>query len=281
MKQSESGQQALIVSLETVQREGLRVLFRAAPAKAADALGVRVTESGSELYLATREMPGIQFNKIMGLGVNRPVTPASLDAAADWLRRYCPPGSPLMLPPLEASPQLATWLAQRGFERQPVDAAVFHLPAHAALDLPRPDEARVRAVSPGEVRLFGQVICEGLGKPSAYAEWPAALVGQPGVTAYLAYDGAAAIGGAALFVSGLRAWLFLAATKPGCRNRGVQSALLARRITDGRNAGASVFSVETLRPAPGQDDVFASYRNVQRAGFELAYYRPNYCLSFS
>ncbi len=272
-------QRSLVISLETVQREGLRMLFRAAPAKVADALGVRVMECATELYLGTREMPGIQFNKIVGFGIDGPVTPARLDVAAGWLRQCCPAGSMLMLPPLEASPHLASWLAERGFERHAIDVSVFHLPDDAALDLPPPADIQVRAVSPHQASLFGRVISDGLGKTPAYAEWPAALVGQPGVTAYLAYDGPTAIGGAALFVSGVRAWLFLAASMPAYRKRGAQTALLAHRIKSGRDAGAKTFSVEVLRPVAGHDNMFASYRNVRRAGFELAYQRPNYRLS--
>jgi len=277
-ERSAAEQRALIVSLETVQREGLLVLFRAASQELRETLGMRIMERGSESYFATSTTPGFQFNKIMGFGLDEPVAPTRLDAAVEWLRRCCPPGSPLMLPPLDSSPCLADALAERGFQRYDIDAAVFHFPVHAAVEpLPTPGIS-VREVVASEARLFGEVICKGLEKPSRCAAWPAAFPGQPGVTAYLAYDGETAISGAVLFVSGTRAWLGSAATIREFRGRGAQSALLSHRVLDGRKAGATVFSVEALRPTPGKVDLFASYRNVCRMGFELAYHRPNYVL---
>jgi hypothetical protein len=279
VERSAADQRALVLSLEAVQRDGLRVLFGAASQQLRETLGMRTMEHGSESYFATSTTPGFQFNKVMGLGLDGPITSARLDVAADWLRRYCPPGSLLMLPPFDGSPTLARDLAQSGFERFDIDAAVFHLPAHAAVEPPSTPGISVRKVTPAETGLFGEVICEGLEKPSQCAAWPAAYAaGQPGMTAYLAYDGETAIGAAVLFVRGTRAWLGSATTIRAFRGRGAQSALLAQRIVDGRKQGATVFSVETLRPTPDKADIFSPYRNVRRMGFELAYFRPNYVL---
>jgi hypothetical protein len=242
---------ALIVSLETVQREGLQTFFRAAPVKVAEKFGIRVQQHGAKSYYATRDLPGFRFNRILGFGIDGPVTPECLDVAVDWLRHYCPPGSPLMLPPLDASPHLPAWLEECGLRRHDIDVAVFHLPEGALCEPPKQSGVQVRKVSPAEAGTFGQVICGGPGQPIEVAAWLAALVGQTGVTAYLAYEGETAIGGAALFVSGARARLFFAFTLPEFRRCGAQSALLAQRVADGRAAGATVFCVETLVPAQG------------------------------
>ena len=78
-------------------------------------------------------------------------------------------------------------------------------------------------------------------------------------------DGALA-GGAGLRVSDGIAQFCGASTLPAFRRRGVQSALLRRRLTDARDAGCDVAIVTTQ---PGSK----SNRNAQRQGFALLYPR--------
>ncbi|MEJ2340034.1 MAG: hypothetical protein P8Y15_14260 [Gemmatimonadales bacterium] len=67
-------------------------------------------------------------------------------------------------------------------------------------------------------------------------------------------------------LSGGIAQLCGAATLPEHRRRGVQTALLARRLADAAHAGCDVAVVTTQ---PGSK----SQENVQRRGFELLYTR--------
>ena len=64
------------------------------------------------------------------------------------------------------------------------------------------------------------------------------------------------------------AGLFGAGTRAQYRRRGVQSAMLQRRLEDAAEAGCDVAIVTTL---PGSD----SHRNVARRGFELMYTKIN------
>lgn len=76
-------------------------------------------------------------------------------------------------------------------------------------------------------------------------------------------DGAAAAAGM-LDVNGDVAALFATATRPAHRQRGLQSALLDFRLRLARERGCTIATIET---DPGS----ASQRNVERAGFRLAY----------
>ncbi len=84
-------------------------------------------------------------------------------------------------------------------------------------------------------------------------------------------------GAAAMYVHGAFAWLGIGATKPQMRKRGGQSALLARRIADARKFGARQASTETGVPQAGQPA--PSYANILKAGFSVAYVRPNWAES--
>ena len=82
--------------------------------------------------------------------------------------------------------------------------------------------------------------------------------------------------GAALRVSGGVGWLGIGATRPEHRGRGAQSALLAARIAAGLARGVEGFTTETGRPLPGEAG--PSFANIKRAGFRIAYDRPNWAL---
>ncbi|HEX9162790.1 MAG TPA: GNAT family N-acetyltransferase [Thermoanaerobaculia bacterium] len=93
---------------------------------------------------------------------------------------------------------------------------------------------------------------------------------------YIAYVDGEPAGSAAMFALQDRkvAGLFGAGTRERFRKRGVQSALLQRRLADAGNSGCDIAMVTTL---PGS----ASHRNVARRGFELLYTKISMRLPFS
>jgi GNAT superfamily N-acetyltransferase len=92
------------------------------------------------------------------------------------------------------------------------------------------------------------------------------FVSSEGMLRYTALlDGDAAGGGAVRYHDGI-AQLCGASTLPEQRLRGVQSALLHKRLTDAANAGCELATVVTQ---PGSK----SCENVQRKGFALLYLR--------
>ena len=100
------------------------------------------------------------------------------------------------------------------------------------------------------------------------------VVGRPGWSCYVAYDGDAPAGAGALFVHEGVGWLGYAATRRQFRGRGAQSAILAARIEDARQQGCTTVSTETGELEEGRPS--NSYRNIVRAGFREAGVRANY-----
>jgi len=92
------------------------------------------------------------------------------------------------------------------------------------------------------------------------------LTGAPGFIRYVARVEGKGVGEAAMRIDGDLAQLAGAGTLPHARGRGVQKALLQRRLADARRAGCSLAVVTT---APGT----RSQSNVMRRGFQLLYTR--------
>jgi GNAT superfamily N-acetyltransferase len=121
---------------------------------------------------------------------------------------------------------------------------------------------------------FAAVVGTVFGMPADVVEIFGVLPELPGWHCLAAYDGDVPVAVAALFVLGRAAWLGSAGTLPEHRGRGAQSALLAARISLGRELGLETLTTETGEQLPGRPS--ASYRNILRAGFEEAYLRPNF-----
>jgi len=97
----------------------------------------------------------------------------------------------------------------------------------------------------------------------------ASVLGIPGWTHYLALVDGQAAGAGALFCGHDVALFMVVATDPAFRGRGVQRALIARRMADAVSNGCSLAAAETV-------DDNASPRNFQRAGFRLVHRRLMY-----
>jgi len=138
--------------------------------------------------------------------------------------------------------------------------------AHSDLD--------VRAIGPDQAADFARVVAEGYEMPEWTQPLAANVVGRPGWSCYVAYDGKQPAGAGALFVHDGVGWLGYAATRPRYRGRGAQSAILAARIEDARQQGCSTVVTETGAMEEGRPS--NSYRNIVRAGFREAGVRANY-----
>jgi GNAT superfamily N-acetyltransferase len=91
---------------------------------------------------------------------------------------------------------------------------------------------------------------------------------------YVARDGGRVVGTGAMFVHGDGAWLGWGGTLRSHRGRGIQSAMVARRIEDARARKCTWLTVETAEDLPERPN--PSYRNMERAGFRVLCLRPSH-----
>ena len=144
-----------------------------------------------------------------------------------------------------------------------------------ALDGPRPDPSPPPGLELATqgfgAREFATVLNRGWELPPGHARGflYAATLGRPGWTHHLALVDGRPAGGAALYREDGVAVFMVAATDPVDRGRGVQTALIARRLADAAAAGCDLAAVETVAGN-------ASPRNIRRAGFGLVHRRRLY-----
>ena len=250
-------------------------MFRAAPAGVAELLGLEAFSIGDGLALMAREIDDTQFNRVFGLGVEAPIRPEHLDQVARSFRPLGHSKARLQLAPIaERRLGVAEALAARGMARAPGGWTKRARPTAEPLTAPS-DLAIVEAQDvPGR---FGETACGGFGVPGFIAPWFEALVGRPNWRTYLAMDGDAAVGTAALYLAEDCGWLGVGSVLPQARGRGGQGALMARRIETARAAGKAWAITETGAPLPGEAPG-PSYRNMDRHGFAEIHLRANYVI---
>lgn len=256
--------------LEQAEHEAWEDLYRACPAELASGLGLAVERMDGALYLQARAIPLTQFNRLSGLGLA-----ADERAIESALRRFRDAGiaqawCQVAPGPLQA--RSAAQLAKAGLrlhERRWVKFWRSVVPTTQTAT-----ELEIVPVDRGSASQFADAVLAGFGMPPALKPWLMALPERAGWQCFMALAGDVAVAGAALRMAGGIGWLGIGATRPEHRRRGAQSALLAARIEAGLAAGAEGFATETGRPLPGEPG--PSFANIKRAGFRIAYERPNW-----
>jgi hypothetical protein len=216
-------------------------------------------------------IPMILFNRLVGCGAAGRIGRSAVDVPLARLRAAGVADYAVQLGPGAQVLDIRGWLGDAGLEPRDRWAKVYRgaEPAPAV-----PTDLRIELAGPEQAAAVAGVATTGFGMPAALGPWIASIVGRPGWRHYLAWSGDDPVATAALFVRGDIGWLGVATTLPAARRRGAQSALMARRIEDGRALGCRWFVTETgeetaARPNP-------SFHNMLRAGFTLAYQRDNF-----
>jgi len=256
---------------ERMEMEYWQDWYDAAPPDVARRYGLGCEIAEGALLLLMPRVDVLMFNRVVGLGLEKPVTEAQVDGI---LARYRAAGSTRYFIPFSPAAEPAEareWLLARGLTRYnrwaKLERGVENVPDVRT-------DARVEEIGPPRAAAFGRVLREGFGLEPGLEPWAEALVGRKDWRHYMAFDGPTPIGVASLYVKGEWGSLGFAATLPQARGRGVQSALIARRIADANAAGCRWLSVETAEDKP--DKPAPSFHNVTRLGFTIAYFRDNY-----
>jgi GNAT superfamily N-acetyltransferase len=207
------------------------------------------------------------ITQAIGIGIGEPVSVADVDRLEEFFRSHGS-SSVIHITPW-SDPAMLTELSARQyqfFEFENVFAQRVD-----AIETPASDPAiTVRAIDRDEAPVWARICASGFateGFDEDLVEQIAnAFSDAAGSTRYLASIGGVACGAAASVTSRELSvvGLFGAATLPEYRRRGVQSALVARRLADAAGEGCELALVTTL---PGS----SSHRNVRRRGFELLY----------
>ena len=258
-------------ALEQIEIDAWRDCCAAAPAAFAQAVGLATTELGGPLLATCRRIDHYQFNRLIGGGLGGDEG-NSLDTAAACFREAGLANAYLQIAPGARAAALEQRAHRLGLKRIERVWVKFSRGAEPA---PTPDtDLIVAAATPATATEFGAAVVAGFAMPPALVPWLAALVGRPNWHTYVVCADDRIVGGAAMYVSGERAWLGIGAIQADARRRGGQGALLARRVADGLARGVRLFATETGKPLAGEPH--PSFSNIQRAGFVIAYERANW-----
>jgi len=217
---------------------------------------------------------GSWANQAAGLGLNGPVTGEELDRLVDY---YVSRGhEPKIEAASVADPSLFAGLAERGFvlrDWEHVFARV--LGPDEELERPAgslPAGLGIERVDPEDdtaAREWVELSMSGFQAPGVPLTGAALALGlatarHPRSVCFTARIDGVAAGAGGLEVAGEAAALFATSVRPEFRRRGVQRALLARRLEYARDAGARLACIHSKPSA-------ATERNALRVGFFLAY----------
>ena len=211
---------------------------------------------------------GSPIGRATGVGFSGPVTAAELDRIEDFYRSRHAPAQVDVCPLTDMD--LQTMLKDRGYVMAELNNVLFR-PISADETVPEPPEGVVlRSGRPQEALQFADIVgrCfhEACDPPEGFADMLAPLFQMPGaLTSVAEIDGEVAGVAAALVISEHRILaLFGAGTLPQYRRRGIQTALLRRRMQEGARAGCE-FAVTVTRGGT------TSQHNAERLGFWVAY----------
>jgi GNAT superfamily N-acetyltransferase len=263
----------LLHELEAIEIEAWGDWFRAASPSTASMCGLSMRPvAGGILGAASADV--LALNRVIGFGHGVEATRSDVDAIVD---AYVANGASrffVQVGPTARPVGVESFLTDRGFRHYNNWIKLYRD------DSPPPEartELKIREVGPDEALRFGKISSGCFEWPEETARWVADTAGRPGWRHYMAYDGNDAAATGAFFIAGSSGWLDFAATLPGHRGRGAQSALLERRIRDATAAGCRTLVVETAEQTETRSS--PSWRNTLAFGFREAYVRPNYILT--
>ncbi len=227
---------------------------------------------------ATPELDVLAMNRVIGLGMTSPVTNLDIENIIAFYKQLGVRRFFVQLSPEERARDLPNRLEKNGFRLYNRWAKLLR-PADLPLTPRAANGLRLVEVDSTKADVFGQIILFSFDwEDTRVADWFAGAVGQPGYRHYLVYKNHVAIAAGALHIDGAYSSLAIAGTLPDYRGLGAQSLLIQARLAAARAAGSHYTFVETAedrldRPVP-------SYRNMIKAGFELAYLRDNWIFEF-
>ena len=208
--------------------------------------------------------PGYPVNQIVGMGLYGEVTPQHLDQVEEFFRSRGVP-STVVLSPL-ADESLRGLLGERGYGIAEFNSVLIRRIGRDEPLLDQPGMS-VEPVNPETIGEWMRVIAKGFEQDIVVAESVfGGFAALPGALSFLARIEDKVVGGCGgrVIPEARIAALFGTATLPEYRGRGVQSALIARRVHEAARAG-SEYAVVSTHPGSG------SQRNMERRGFRVAY----------
>ena len=225
---------------------------------------------------------GSPLNKAVGLGIHDPVKQADLEHVERFYHSrnaaprvsVCPLADPSLVDLLKASGdrlEMFYSVLVRPLDdesRAGIPTPTLALARSAGASVPAQARVQITQAKPKDADLWIRTTGQGFTGQEAPPQEDLVILSPnfyaANATCFFAWIDGQPAGGGGMYIHEGVVEFGGASTRPAFRKRGVQTALLHARIDAARKAGCELALVVT---APGED----SQRNVERAGFRLAY----------
>jgi GNAT superfamily N-acetyltransferase len=215
---------------------------------------------------------GSPIGRAVGMGFSSPVTDADFVQLEDFYHSRQAPAQVDFCPLTDSS--LLEVAKRRGYQVAELNNVLGRKLDSAETFPPGPAGFRIRSGRPDEALVFSAIVRESFfpdgGEPAGFDEMLVPMFGFPGAMTFVAEFEAASerklvATGAGLSIPDHKVVaLFGAATLKPFRGRGLQTAILQRRLEVAAQAGCEYAVIVTLGGS-------TSMRNAERLGFTLAY----------
>jgi GNAT superfamily N-acetyltransferase len=275
MDKSELQSDHFKINLEFQEAAYWEAYYKSAPGEFREDFGLGYRELGGAAITYAAKIDILAFNRVIGWGLNQAGDEKEVDEMITLyqdagIRRFfvqlSPHAKPAELPQILKDKRFYHYNNWVKFYRPVEDFPASNSPL------------RIEQIDRRRSGIFSDIIITSFDWPDFLKPLISAPVGTPGWKHYLAYEGEVPTACAALFLRDTFATLALAATLPQYQGRGAQSALISRRFQDAAQAGCQWMFTETAQETAERS--VASFRNMQRHGFSIAYLRPNYLFEF-
>ena len=244
-------------------------LYRNADRDKKNQLGISIEKVLDADCLIMRNMPTWFLNRVIGLGLEQPVTEQDIDDLIDLYHRNEVPMGISLCPGAETE-EIERWLIERGFF---IANNWVKMLRDVSPPIPSNSTLRVELARPDQSGIVAEIVKIGFELDEKLSSIFGTAVSSSNNRVYIAWDNDVPASVGMLTVVKNVGHLNTAATLPEFRGQGGQGAIMAKRIQDGIELGCRCFVTETWDPG---DEINHSYNNMLRHGFKLAYKRPNW-----
>jgi GNAT superfamily N-acetyltransferase len=261
----------VLQDLELIEAASWNEMYEAADKYTRRDCGLQSMEFKGSLLLVASKIDVFAFNRVVGWGVNQPATEADIDFFKEKFKIAGVPRFMIQVSPFAAPAEANIWLQQQGFELHNNWVKLYRETG----ETPHPtSDFKIVEAKKSEAQSYANIVTEAFQWPEQINFLIASLINRKNWKHYVAYEDNEPVATGSMFIRDEYAWFCFAATMPGYRAKGAQTALIQKRIEVANAAGCRHILVETADDKGGNPS--PSGRNLMRMGFKQLYKRPNF-----
>lgn len=258
-----------VVLHEQIEADAYRDLIDAASADTREKLGLSYHHIEDGVVFVCRAVDHIMFDRVINLGVTRDIAMDALERAISIFQTSKIKNWVVQLAP--GAGALKKHCDACGLTPHPRIWAIFSRNSEPGTKIET--DISVREIGSAEKDAFAEIVVKSFGVPPLAGLWAASAIGRPKWKYFGGFAGKEMIACGSVYIDGRASWFGFGATLADHRGKKAQQALLSARIDASRSGGAEILFTETGVPHEGEAG--PSFKNIQRAGFRIAYERPN------